>query len=243
MKNTLRALTLLFLTLSGCSSTETDTTHVDTTSSAGPGGNVTDVRGDRYCEILLGHIEGTKIRVDVYNTYPLNDCPAEPWNAIDAAQIEADTGADVVILNGPRHWLMDAFSGSSVVDPTVVAFGGIDMRLAGVLELAIADVQGGETAYSPRTVARTTTWVYDAGKPVHELVDPEGRVFDMQSYTVQEVDQTLDTLAVLGEELALPAGWTYRTRVLDAELEVTAVDGVATVVQDDVGNTYQLSQQ
>lgn len=251
MKTTLCALAVLFLTLSGCSSAETDaagggstTTGTGTTTGTETAtGTVTDVRGDRYCEILVGDVAGTKVQIDVYNTYGLSDCPAAPWEALDADQIKADQGADVVILNGPRLWRMDAFVSTSLVDPAVATFGGIDMRVAGTLELSIADAKGGDSPYVPRTVARTTTWVYEAGKPVFELVDPEGRVYDMQSCNVAEIDQTEATLAALGDALTLPEGWQYRTRVLDADLQVTAVDGLATVVQDDVGNTYQLSQQ
>ena len=39
--------------------------------------------------------------------------------------------------------------------------------------------------------------------------------------------------------LALPPGWSFRSRVVEHDLEVTAVDGVAYVVQDELGNTYQ----
>jgi hypothetical protein len=95
----------------------------------------------------------------------------------------------------------------------------------------------------PRTVARTTSWVYDAGKKVYELVDPQGKVFDMQSYSVQTTPQTEDSLADLGAVLSLPSGWMFRSRTLDSALTVTAVDGMATVVQDERQNTYQLSQQ
>ncbi len=50
-------------------------------------------------------------------------------------------------------------------------------------------------------------------------------------------------LADLGARLKLPEGWAFRSRVLTADLRVTAVDEVATLVQDELANTYQLSQQ
>jgi len=40
----------------------------------------------------------------------------------------------------------------------------------------------------------------------------------------------------------LTAGLRRLARVLDATLKVTAVDGLATIVQDELSNTYQLSQ-
>ena len=97
--------------------------------------------------------------------------------------------------------------------------------------------------YVSLSVARTTTWVYDAGAPVYELADPTGRIFDMQSYSVETVPQTEASLAGLGQALHLPSGWTFRSRTLDVALKVTAVDGLATIVQDENGNTYQLSRQ
>lgn len=240
------ASALALSTLMGCTSAETETdpgTTTGATTTTEANSTVEEVRGDRYCEVLVGRIAGTAVKIDVYNTYGLNECPDDAWKALDAAAIKADTMADVVILNGPRYWTMDRFESSKLVDTTVATFGGVEMRLAGQLELKIADAMGGESAYVPREVARTTSWVYEAGKPVYELIDPEGRIFDMQSYSVQNVPQTEATLLDLGQELTLPAGWTWQTRVVDAELTVTAVDGVATVVQDERGNTYQLSQQ
>lgn len=117
------------------------------------------------------------------------------------------------------------------------------MRLAGTVDLTIAEAQAGEVPYSKRSITRNTTYVFEANKPVFELVDPDGNVYDMQSYSVQKTQQTQDSIATLDKQLKLPAGWQFRTRTLASELHVTAVNGVATVVQDDLSNTYQLSQQ
>jgi hypothetical protein len=202
------------------------------------------VRDARYCEILGGYLEGTGVRIDVYNTYGLNDCPEATWGSIDTAAVQKQLGAASVTLNGPRHWLMDSFTKSEFVDPTPVTLGGLEMRKAGVVNLTLAEAMGMQAPYVTRSVKRTTTWVYDAGKMVYELLDPTGQVFVMQSYSLQK-DATLTQadLAKLGERLTLPAGWTYKAEKLAAELHVTAVGGVATVVQDELANTYQLSQQ
>jgi hypothetical protein len=50
-------------------------------------------------------------------------------------------------------------------------------------------------------------------------------------------EESLDTL---GTKLALPAGWSYRVRVLDAELVVDTTAHIATVLQDEFENTYTL---
>jgi len=92
-------------------------------------------------------------------------------------------------------------------------------------------------------VMRDTTVVFAAGNMVYELVDPSGHVYDMQSYSVQHTPQTEASLATLGSRLTLPTGWSYRARTLSADLSITAIGGVATVIQDDFQNSYQLSQQ
>jgi hypothetical protein len=61
----------------------------------------------------------------------------------------------------------------------------------------------------------------------------------MQSFSIQKAPQTIASLATLGERLHPPSGWKFRTRVLEAELRVPAVDNVAHIVQDDFENTYQ----
>lgn len=48
------------------------------------------------------------------------------------------------------------------------------------------------------------------------------------------------TLSSLGERLALPEGWSYRTRILDEELIVDTTASVATVIQDEFENSYTL---
>jgi hypothetical protein len=74
---------------------------------------------------------------------------------------------------------------------------------------------------------------------VHELIDTDGRVFVMQAYCVGvDPTQNEDNLAGLAERLDLPVGWTFRTRTLDETLRLRAPDGVATIVQDELQNTY-----
>jgi hypothetical protein len=200
------------------------------------------MRGERYGEVLLG--KGGVImpkELDVYNSFGLNDCPQELWSKLDPEKIKHETGSKMVKLNGPRYWTVDGFTGTKPVSMEPREFGGIAMRHAGTLEVSIADMLTMGAPYTIHKVARTTTWIFEAGKPVYQLIDHAGHVYFMQSFSVESKQQTLDSLASLESELSLPKGWTFRSVVLSNNYSVTAVDGMAYVVQDDFKNTYQKS--
>jgi hypothetical protein len=199
-----------------------------------PDGGPPSLRGARYCEVVLARPGDGGIEAEVYNTLGLSECPEAAWQALDARALAAEAGALMAVLNGPRYWLLDGFTNSEVLDPAVRTFGCLPMRLGGRVVLA-----GPAMPYAPLTVRRDTTFVFAAGRAVYELVDPEGGVWIMQSYSAQVVPQTEAELATLGARLALPAGWSFRTRTLEAELLVTARGGLATVTQDELQNTYQ----
>ena len=106
-----------------------------------------------------------------------------------------------------------------------------------------AFVAGKQTPYRETVSKRTTTWFFEAGAEVYELVSPEGIVFVMQSASLRvDPDNTVDKLPTLGERLALPEGWTYRARTLEKELVMRATyedDPPNTIVLDELENNYQ----
>jgi D-alanyl-D-alanine dipeptidase len=85
-------------------------------------------------------------------------------------------------------------------------------------------------------------WWFDEGKPVFELVDPEGQRYRMQAYSqIIEPGLTYEDLPSLGDRLDLPQGWTYETRVLDRDEGVAPTGARATILVDELRNTYQLT--
>ena len=200
---------------------------------------ISDMRGVRYGEVLAVFRRDAGFEAEVYGTQLLNDCPPELWDALDAEAIAAELGALAVKLNGPRHWMLDGLGQKvAVVDPVFREFGGLTTRRIAVVEL-------GETfgvhPYEEIHVNRGAVFFFDAGTPVHELVDPDGRAYVMQAYCIGvDPGLTQEGLATLGERLSMPDGWRYRTRVLDEELVVDTSATVATVLQDELENTYTL---
>lgn len=200
------------------------------------------LRDTRYCEVLAGTLSGGIVALDVYNTIGLNDCPDAAWRALDVAALRTELAVAFVVLNGPRRWTLDAFEVGELQNPQVRTLGGIAMRLAGRIEVPLSVAMSGGAAYRIQTVRRDSTVRFDQGARVFELIDDAGFVYVMQSYSLQMQAQTLASLETLGERLRLPTAWRFRTRVLTEALRVTAVDGFASVVPDELGNTYQRTQ-
>jgi len=197
------------------------------------------MRGVRYGEVLAVYLRNTGLEAEVYGTQMLNDCPQDLWETLDADAIAKDMGAVFVKLNGPRYWLLDGLGSKvAVVDPVFKDFNGIQMRRIATIPLG-ADFAAGP--YVARNVNRGAVFFFDAGKTVYELVDPEGQAFVMQARCVG-VDSSIteQSLETLGDRLALPAGWTYKSRMLDSELVIDTSATLATVVQDEFENTYTL---
>jgi len=208
-------------------------------TDAAPQRLIDHMRGVRYGEVLAMFLRDTGLEAEVYGTQMLNDCPQELWETLDADAIAKDMGAVFVKLNGPRYWLLDGLGSKvAVVDPVFKDFNGIQMRRIATIPIG-ADFAAGP--YTIRSVNRGAVFFFDAGKTVYELVDPDGRALVMQARCVGiDSNMTEESLATLGERLALPEGWSYRTRVLDAELVVDTSATLATVVQDEFENTYTL---
>lgn len=197
------------------------------------------IRDVRYCEVVLLKTDADGLYAEVWNTMGRSECPQDEWDALDATAIAKDGGAVTALLNGPRYWTLDRIDATVQLTAPVTTFGSIEMFRGATVDLGAG--LPSTAPYTQRPVARDTVFHFDAGSEVYELTGPDGTVYVMQSYS-QKLDPSLtaDQLAGLGTRLKLPAGWTFTSRVLDADLEVRDVDGIAVVVQDDLDNTYQL---
>jgi len=202
--------------------------------------SVSNLRNHRYCEVLLGKREWLKLQIRVFNTQGLNLCPEAQWKELNKDAIAKSFDASFVMLNGPRYWVMDEVQAAgNTVNDVKESFGGIEMNLRATVQLSLLKQLIGSKSYTPNEITRTTNFVYRAGSAVYELTSPAGEVYVMQSYSqIVNPSLSMKDLPVLGEQLKLPAGWTYRSRVLDQELSLIA-NSVAYVLQDNLSNSYQ----
>lgn len=196
------------------------------------------LRGVRYCEVLLLRKEGGAYVAHVWNTLGMSACPAAEWNAIDFGALAKERAAVVALKNGPRFWMLDEIISNLRKGAPTTRFGTIAMFEAATIRFGrkIPD----QSPYLSRRIVRDTIFRFKAGRRVYQLTDPEGRPYVMQSYAqINDPTLTEARLGTLGTVLHLPPGWNFSTRVLSADLDVHSTKGMATVVQDELQNTYQ----
>ena len=111
------------------------------------------VRNARYCEIIPVVRLGFHLVATVYNTLGLNDCPAAIWNKITEAEMKKRFGAIKVLLNGPRHFVMDKIvAGGSTATGEKIDAGGLELTERASIDL---DLFGMRTEpYRERTIER-----------------------------------------------------------------------------------------
>ena len=214
------------------------TPEAPATSTTNPA--AANMHGRRYCEILLLDLKEDGIYAEVFNTYPLNDCPDDQWKAIDTAAVAADEGVVFASANGPRYWAMNSVVKSDMSEVFSKTFGAVEMnRYASVyVGTNPADLL---IPYSPHAVNRKAAFTFNAGTTVYMLHDAEGKTYVMQSWS-QQVDPMLTEkdLLTLADRLQLPDGWTYDYKTLTEDFVVETRAEDAQVLGDDLRNSYSL---
>jgi len=197
-------------------------------------------RNLRYGEIIPVFRSGTTLYMEIYNTAQSNELPQELWEKLDAEVMAKEFGAEKVLINGPRYWLINEMDGGgATADGKVANFGGIEMTQRAILENSIFGGAIGSKAYSEKTVERTTKYTFWKDNMVYEITNDRGEVYRMQSYSqIDDPKLTIDDLEFLGERLNLLKGWSYAARVL-VEDSYLVSDGSTTVITDELHNTYQ----
>ena len=188
----------------------------------------------------MGAFVGTG-RTQRAHVYTAASIPVDPeaYKKIDPEKLAHELGVDMCAVNSGRFWMIDEIE---IVVGDVQDFHGVEMRWAGDMTGAemIAQFQ---SAYTPSLIYRNTNWIFNAGKPVYLLRDPEGATWVLQEFT-KDVDPSLeaDNLQVLGDKYKeLPEGWTFETKILDEKLslDTSRAGGWAAIIRDEFHCTYQ----
>ena len=98
--------------------------------------------------------------------------------------------------------------------------------------------------FTPFTVHRTSTWVWNKGTYMRILTAPDGRRFAMQAWTTQvNTGLTAKNLNSINSGkkplLHLPSGWKWK-EVKASKRTTVVAPGTMTIVQDNLKNVYSL---
>jgi hypothetical protein len=105
--------------------------------------------------------------------------------------------------------------------------GGLKLTERATIDLGLLDLL--HRPYRERTINRDTLYTFKAGQPVFTLEATDGSLDTSLSY---------NDLGMLGAKLKLPSGWRYSSMIIEKDLVLGAA-GTATVIQDELENTYQ----
>ncbi len=199
----------------------------------------------RYCEVFL--IGGNPITKDLsaafYNTTDRNNgattrdsCSDEIWATVDVDKMKDQYDVLAVFKNGPRFWLYEYIELPVGAERS---FGDTKARWMGEVKLPKGFGDKGATLYKTTTVHRDSKQGYKKGQMVFILDDPDGTPWVMQAYSrIVDPELSYEDIKTLDKKINLPDGWKFRTKVLDQDLGIGAINGTARVTQDDLENTY-----
>jgi hypothetical protein len=213
-----------------------------------PQTNLTNLRELRYCEISLicGTGAGT---ASMYNTEELNEqlsvgggpknsCPEALWNGVSESAMATQYNVPSVWKNGPRFWTVDTLQ---LPVGTELNFNGLKAKWFAYpgypANIQTAGITSG--SYIVTKVQRNSHMYWDAGKPIFMLTDPNGTPYVMQAAAmIVNPNLTYQDLFTLNTQLKNPPGWSYKTKVITQNLTIVPINGVATITQDSLGNSY-----
>jgi hypothetical protein len=183
----------------------------------------------------------------MYNTEELNKqsgggpkdtCPEALWVNVSESAMATKYNVPGVWKNGPRFWTTDTLN---LPIGKQVDFNGLQAKWFAYPSYPPNIQKMGITAgsYVITRVQRDSKMSFDAGKPIFILTDPSGTPYVMQAgCSIVDPTLTYQDLFNLSPKLKNPPGWTYKVKVINQTLSIQAINGIATITQDSLGNSY-----
>jgi len=206
---------------------------------------LSNARGYAFAEFEVIMGRPPNLVVQVYNTSgatDFTDSVSAKFNAMDPKALAKQIGADVVVMNPRRWWLMDrcwVYDTGETHD-----FDGINATWMAKIALGSGGLGEKGKAFSPykeSAPTRASKYEWSKGSEVYLLRSADGHTWIMQAYTdVADKTLTLAELPKLGSKLHLPPGWKYEVKTLEKDLTLTppAPDHIAHAVSDEFMNIY-----
>jgi hypothetical protein len=205
----------------------------------------------RYIEIMLTFKDPKtgKLVANVYNSSlrsagvvdSKDTAPQAQVVGLDFNKIAAEYGVLKASLNGPKLWMCDWFE---VEIGKEREFNGIKAPWVAQLNIgndkSVSDVK----PYTTKTIARKSGVGWNKGTKVLLLDDDKGNTWVMKGFQLGVKPQhTYEEFVAAGAAnfKKLPAGWKFRTKILNKDLIEKPTTGVATLTSDEFFNVYDKS--
>ena len=203
----------------------------------------------RYLEIFVvggNGITGNMV-ANVYNTSLVPDRDAatkdtapQAWaEALNTDEIKKRFSSLAAAINGPKLWMLDW------VDIPLGAeqeFSCKKIPWCAELHIKKSELEEmGKVGYKPTTIERKSKIGYNKGTTVFLIDDSDGNTWIMKGFELGlKPKWTFEEFATdPGSKFKqLPAGWKFRTKVLDDDLILVPATGVATIMPDEFFNVY-----
>lgn len=204
----------------------------------------------RYIEIFVvgGNVITGNLLANVYNTSLVPNPDATPnrdtapqayVEGVDKEAIKKQFGALGVAINGPKLWMIDFFD---IPLGANEEFNGRRIPWCATLHLTKTEMeQMGKLPYKVTTIERKSKLGYNKGTLVFLIDDSEGTTWVMKGFELgMKPRWTYEEFAAdpSSKFKQLPAGWKFRTKVLDDDLILVPQTGVATIMSDEFFNVY-----
>jgi hypothetical protein len=203
--------------------------------------------GTRYTEILLvfGNALTRNYMAGVYNSAGLNGAnpagggdssPAVILDKIDMKRVKEDNSALSAIKNGACLWTVDHIGVKAGKERD---FQGLKARWVMWFPIPEELREGKDLSYAVMHAHRDTSMGIRKGSRAYILDDPQGNSWVMKSASlIKDSNQKFEDLKDLGSRLKVPAGWKFRSPILEQDLDFMTDNGKTMITQDDLGNTY-----
>lgn len=195
---------------------------------------IKDFREMRYCEFLLIYDD----QVVIYSTTGSSDCAEDKRQALDIPALAKENDAKNDQLDGPKYWAMYA---QTLELGDKKSIGGTDARYAATLPISALGAGEGSDPYVGFTNSKKQTMVFEAGKPMYELVDDKGksRVPNAYGSKVRDGDP-----GYLADKLSPPEGLRFEIVTPAKSVAIEAsTDAPVQMVGDDLHQYYTLFDQ
>ena len=206
-----------------------------------------NLMGSRYTEILVvwGNAVTKNFIAGVYNTIGLNGAnpagggdssPASLFDKVDMTKVAGDNDALSMVKNGPRLWTVDHIGIKAGKERD---FQGLKAHWVAWFLIPAEILEHKDLSYAVMNVRRDSSMGINKGSRAYILDDPEGNTWVMKSAgLIKDPNQKFEELKDLSARLKLPAGWKFRSPVLEQNLEFMTDNGKTMITQDELGNTY-----